>query len=102
MAGIKMNLQQWFDEQEHYNNSTLNYANAAKAQVLWVRDNLSYLFRTFDLTCKPIVLETHTSKSVTLPVYTFKVNDVTFKIRSNFHDWCVRFDCRTRINPPDR
>lgn len=77
------------------------YAKAAKNQIVWVRDTLAYMILTAlghphginsleERDAAKTVDDTHTSKSVLLPVYRFEANGVIIKIRCNFHDWCVR------------
>lgn len=60
---------------------------------------------------KVVVISTHTSKSVRLPVYQLKLaNSITFTIRYNFHDWKISVDSPNNIevdfleifNPKDK
>lgn len=96
-----MQLQEWFNIQlEKEENKELIYNGGAKAQVMWVRDVLSYMIWNNipaardikDIQQTMTVDSTHTSKSCLLPVYQFRIDDVTINVRGNFHDWCVQYN----------
>ena len=93
-----MKLQDWFNSNMPAEN--LVYAGAAKSQIMWVRDSLSYAIWNSLMAKNPEIKDwratltvdgTHRSKSVLLPVYRFDAGDITIKVRGNFHDWCVRY-----------
>lgn len=94
---ILMPLQDWFNVNHQKDN--LIWHSAGTAQIIWVRDTLTYLLKRADKETQCFVSSTHTSKSVELPVYRFKVNTWLIQIRCNFHDWCVRID--KEIDIPD-
>lgn len=83
-------LQTWFNENMP-DPTKLAWANSARAQVRFVRDDLHGLFITShnDRAEQPIrVVGTHSSKSVKLPVYSIKVPDyIEVRLRGNFYNW---------------
>lgn len=89
-------LQTWFTSwlAEH-DTSDLIYKEAAKHQIMFVRDQIGSLLRN-SLEAPPQITKVvgaHTSKSVPLPVYEMYLegakNDGTIYMRGNFHDWNV-------------
>ena len=97
-----MKLQDWFND--NMPDEDLIYREGMIAQVIWVRDGLAYMvwrslsekysdLADYEQRQNHLVVEnTHRSKSVILPVYHFKIDDISIKIRCNFHDWCVRIN----------
>jgi hypothetical protein len=83
-----MKLQDFINDAMKGQRDTLIYKDSGINQMVWVRDVIGHsLFR-----CDCYVHTTHTSKSVSLPVYTFTLRDHKIHIRGNFHDWCVAID----------
>jgi len=89
----RMQLQEWFMA----NMPEMFYNEPATSQIMWVRDNLSYMIWNNGL-IQPFIGDvkdtltvdgTHRSKSILLPVYRFDVEGTTFWIRGNFYDWCL-------------
>lgn len=73
---------------------TLIYANGLQEQVCFVRDTLNSLFRSTYTECDnhpPLVISTHYSKSVKLPVFQIDLEKYGIEIilRCNFYDWKV-------------
>jgi hypothetical protein len=61
-------------------------------QIHFVRGNINYLFVSTDDRCldKPVmVVGTHSSKSVLLPVYSIKTPDIEVRFKGDFHIWLV-------------
>jgi hypothetical protein len=57
-------------------------------QILFVRDDLAY--RMFGLDKRDVlVVGTHMSKSVVLPVMYFSWGQIQFMMRHNYSNWCV-------------
>lgn len=92
----------------------LIYKEGLSSQVCFIRDKISYgLFYELENTalygkydCKryedfqPVVIGTHTSKSVLLPVMEITLKSVGIKMvfRCNFYDWCVSIDSEYDID----
>lgn len=74
--------------------SNLIYASGLGDQVCFVRDKINYLLRaTYEEwdNNKPLVISTHYSKSVKLPVYQINLEQYGIEIilMYNFYDWKV-------------
>lgn len=72
----------------------LIYAKGLNSQVCFVRDNLCPLFwPTYEEWCNnpPLVISTHRSKSVKLPVFQINLEKYSIEmvLRYNFYDWTV-------------
>lgn len=84
-----MELQTWF--MENMPEEKMRFNEPARDQIKWVRDKLTYLLKEHvhpDAVCR--VYDTHTSKSIVLPVYTLRTRTHTITVRGNFHDWCIK------------
>ena len=70
------------------------WKNAAISQEIFVRDQIC--MNLLHVPC--FVISTHCSKSITLPVYGFKMkNGIKVMCRENFYGWCVSVELpRTR------
>lgn len=91
-------LQEWMEENLIGANETLIYKKAGIDQAVFFRDMIHpLLVRGVDPDARyrarrenPVrVVSTHRSKSVLLPVYQIRNDDVTLTARANFHDWKV-------------
>jgi hypothetical protein len=61
-------------------------------QIHFVKVYINYLFVSTDDRCldKPVmVVGTHSSKSVLLPVYSIKTPDIEVRFKGDFHTWLV-------------
>lgn len=67
-------------------NSDLLYAKAAYNQISFVQYQLCSYLLNIDI---PLVISTHYSKSVKLPVYLFYYKGIEFILRNNFYNWKV-------------
>jgi len=79
------------------------YAQQVGKQVSFVRDIICPLFYGSYQECEkypPMVISTHKSKSVLLPVYQISVPKYGLEIilRNNFYDWKVSIKCNTELN----
>lgn len=84
-------LQEWFSEWLDSTTDDLLYKQAAKGQVMFIRDTLG---RALVSEWKrwegvPVVIGEHRSKSVRLPVYHIALPDMELVLRDNFYDWKV-------------
>ena len=71
-------------------------------QIVFVRDEIHRLFVvTYEESKKnPVmVVSTHTSKSIELPVYSIKIPGIEVRMRYNFYDWKVSI--RSDLPVPD-
>jgi len=76
----------------HEPGDELGWKSAFWNQILFVRDQLPKLFFTTyeDYKKNPtMVVGTHTSKSIVLPVYSIKIPGLEVRMRDNFYDWNV-------------
>ena len=94
-----MKLQDFINDSLESLDDNLLYKKAGIAQMVWVRDTIGFLL---GLREECYVHTTHTSKSVALPVYTYKSGDTTIHLRGNFYDWCVAIDSPLKLDrlPP--
>lgn len=79
------------------------YKQGFSDQVCFVRDTINYLFydNYEELKANPVlVINTHTSKSIKLPVYkiNLKKYNLSMIIRNNFHNWKVSVISEKEIN----
>ena len=67
---------------------TMNYEKGYWSQIMLIRDSINMILN--DYRDVPVmVISTHTSKSIELPVYEINIKNHGIKIilRDNFHDW---------------
>ena len=96
-------------------NENLIYAKGLSDQVCFVRDTLCQLLTsTYEEWCDnpPLVISTHYSKSVKLPVFQINLEKYGIEVvlRYNFYDWKVSvksekpldFDCMGLFNPTEK
>ena len=88
-------LLQWMRKQEI--KDTMRWKDAAISQKVFVRDTLCG-----DLLHTPVfVVSTHTSKSIKLPVYRFRIhNGIIVTARDNFSGWVVSIKSPFAVNLP--
>lgn len=91
---IDYGIQEWANA--HVPGENMIYKDAYWDQILFVRDRIPSIFAKdfgeFENIQKNInVVSTHTSKSITLPVYNVYLKDlgVTLIMRNNFYDWKI-------------
>jgi len=93
-------LQEWANENKP--SETLNYKNGYWTQIMFVRDALPpLLFKSYEegKNHLPVVISTHTSKSVKLPVFQIQLpNGLTITMRYNFHDWKLSIKSPTEVD----
>jgi len=81
---------------------TMIYKSGYWDQICFVKDVLlNVCWKTYDDYKKnpPLVVGTHTSKSIDLPIYKIKLSpDVTIYMRYNFHDWKITVDSTKPID----
>jgi hypothetical protein len=78
-------LQAWFNE--NHPDDNMVYKSGYSQQCIFIRDNISRLFRK---NLKKIeVVSTHTSKSIKLPVFHIVIEGVELFMRDNFYGWKV-------------
>jgi hypothetical protein len=84
-------LHEWVNA--HEPGDEMIYKEEFWQQIMFVRDVINFLFRTCyeDYKANPVrVVNTHTSKSIKLPVFSIAVTDrVNVLLRYNFHNWIV-------------
>lgn len=80
-----MDLQQWFNVWLSTTDETLYYKKAAERQIMDVRDSIARGL----LRANAMVISTHRSKSVVLPVYRIDRPDIGLSVvlRENFYNW---------------
>ncbi len=88
---MNVDLQEWANENQPKN--TLLYGNGYWDQIIFIRDKifgLMYMRKLVSDEDSVKVISTHTSKSVTLPVYQLTLaNGIVITMRYNFHNWKV-------------
>jgi hypothetical protein len=93
---MKIPLQEWL--QNNQPKDEMYWKGSAQDQFYFMR---YAVIGAFPLKDKPdlenfranlCVISTHTSKSITLPVYEILWNGFRFILRGNFHDWKVSID----------
>jgi len=96
---MKQNLQEWANENKP--SDDLIYKDGYWEQIIFVRDTLpQLLFASYKEAQKhePVVISTHTSKSVKLPVFQFELpSGIIITMRYNFHDWKVSVNSPTEV-----
>ena len=89
-------LLQWMRSSEI--DDSMCWKNAAERQMCFVRDVLC----TNLLQVPVFVVSTHTSKSILLPVYRFRLqNGIIVTARENFHGWVVSIKSPFVVNLPE-
>ena len=83
-------------------NPNLSYAQDLGLQVCFVRDVINDILRSsYDYKSNlPLVISTHISKSVVLPVYQINLEEYSIEIvlRGNFLDWKVSIKSEKPLN----
>jgi hypothetical protein len=83
-------LQDWINA--HNPKNEMVWKDSFWDQVSFVRDQIHRLFVVIYEESKKnpvMVVSTHTSKSIQLPVYSIKIHGIEVRMRNNFHDWKV-------------
>ena len=97
---MKQDLQEWLNE--HISRDELLHGGGLWPQAKFVRDVLpELLFKSFEEfeEHKPVVISTHTSISVRLPVYQIELPcGMVITMRCNFRDWKVSINSPQDIN----
>lgn len=98
---MNIDLLTWCRENEP--NDDMIYKNSFWNQILFVRDTLNAMLHdTYEeYRDNPVlVINTHKSKSIDLPVYEINLRDYDTKIimRNNFYDWKVSVESLIEIN----
>jgi len=98
-------LQKWANENEP---DKMLWKNGYWNQIKFIRDYVPRIFlpkediniyEKYMLIQESImVISTHFSKSIELPVYRFIIKDVTFVVRYNFYNWKISIDSPFDIN----
>jgi hypothetical protein len=96
---IKMNtpLQEWF--MANLPNDEMLWKKGMERQVIFIRDTITKAFplKSYEefkaFKDSIMVISTHTSKSISLPVYELNWKGFIFVLRYNFYDWKVSCDC---------
>ena len=90
-------LLEWMREQPEIEDKMI-FKKSAIHQMCFVRDVVCAYF----LKVPVFVISTHTSKSITLPVYRFRLNNgIVVICRDNFHGWVVSINSPFVISIPD-
>lgn len=94
-------LQKWFDNNQP--GEDLIYRDGLWSQIQFIRDTIpGVLARSNEeligIREQTDVISTHTSKSVTLPVFKINWNGYEFILRSNFYDWKVSVKTPYRVD----
>lgn len=84
---MSTDLQEWANE--HAPGDEMYFKNGYWDQICFVRDELGWLFRIMGDRAPVTVVSSHTSKSITLPVYEIKAHGMTIRMRNNFFNWVV-------------
>jgi hypothetical protein len=79
-------LQDWF--MANPIKEEMRYKKAAEDQIMFIRDVIGNLLDIRGEK-KQLVISTHTSKSIVLPVYALILPGTEIIMRGNFHDWKV-------------
>lgn len=97
VAFKEQGIQEWIEANPIQEN--MRYRGYAEVQLLFVRDRLTGLLLndiSYDSREQILrVISTHTSRSITLPVYKFNLKSLfglDIILRDNFHDWKVSID----------
>lgn len=90
-------LLEWMREQPEIDDKMI-FKNAAIHQFCFIRDTVCAYF----LKVPVFVISTHCSKSLTLPVYRFRMNNgIVVICRENFHGWVVSINSPFNISIPE-
>jgi hypothetical protein len=99
MDDMNIPLQDWISA--NIPDDKMYWKQSWSDQVCFVRDEIPKFLCTgntyeeYETVRKNItVINTHTSKSIELPVYCIKANGDTFIMRNNFYDWKVSVETR--------
>lgn len=57
----------------------------------------SFSYEDYLKTSSPMVISSHRSKSIILPVYQIHHPEITFTLRNNFHDWKLSVESKNPI-----
>lgn len=91
---FEQDLQEWANANEPAEN--LLWGDGYWHQIIFMRDTIpSILFPSYKEAqkYKPIVISTHTSKSIRLPVYQQELkNGIKLTMRYNFYNWKISVD----------
>lgn len=94
MDEMNIPLQDWINDNQP--KEEMLWKNAWSNQVVWVRDKLpaflidNHEYEDYEkIRNSIIVISTHISKSIKLPVYKITVDDNEFILRNNFYDWKI-------------
>jgi hypothetical protein len=92
MDEMNIPLQEWITA--NHPKEKMIWKESWSKQVCFVRDEIPrFLSDNYDsyktISENITVISTHTSKSISLPVYCIKANGDKFILRNNFHDWKV-------------
>lgn len=93
-------LQEWADA--HNPGDEMLWRPGFWKQITFVRDHIHRLFVVTYVESKKnpvMVVSTHTSKSIELPVYSIKIPGIEVRMRYNFYDWKVSI--RSELPVPD-
>lgn len=98
----RINLLQWCRDTEQWFDPALLYSESAKAQVMFVRDDIARMVLRAspwegDGESGAHIIGWHHSKSVRLPVYHIDAAWAEIVIRDNFHDYNVTI--RSKVGP---
>lgn len=97
---ISLGLQEWHNENEP--SKSMYHYDTFYTQFFFVRDNTQEILLEIgftDFKINPLVISTHISKSILLPVYQVVLpKGVTMTLRCNFHDWKISVDSGLEIN----
>lgn len=87
-------VQEWFNANTP--GCEMVYKDAMSRQLMWVRDTLRYVLG--NVQCE--VISTHTSKSITLPVYRITSDYMRLRVylRDNFYNWKLSVDSKDPVN----
>jgi hypothetical protein len=92
-------LQAWF--MENTPKDEMRYKESAERQIMFVRDEFFNFFTDFMID-RVEVISTHTSKSISLPVYHIVLtNGMEFIMRGNFHDWKISISSPFDVELPE-
>lgn len=92
---LPVDLQAWFSV--NIPEDKMLYKKAARDSIIFIRDIITNLFFNKEFT--PMVISTHTSKSIKLPVVEIDLKSVGVKIvlRDNLYDWNVSIESENDI-----
>lgn len=94
---MNLSLKEWARKPENVPKDEMYFKEAFWDQVMFARDEL-YFILAENPSQETMVVGTHTSKSVKLPVYYFKNSKFELWFRYNFHDWSITAKCVEPVN----